>query len=215
MKALGDAKRRLSGFLSEGQRRELVMAMLGDVLETLDGSGLDGTLVVTRDPRVAELARDFGAEVMDEKGRGLNGALRQASLALAERGAKSLLAVPCDVPCVDPEDIGEIAAAFDGVGNGVGIVPDRHGLGTNALVLAPPQVIDFAFGAGSCKLHREAAVGADCLVDLPDLDRLRFDLDTSDDLEAALGWPLGPRTRTFLEKRLLGRDGEVTAGAAL
>ncbi len=33
------------------------------------------------------------------------------------------------------------------------IVPDRHGTGTNALLLAPPQAIAPAFGPGSCERH--------------------------------------------------------------
>ena len=58
---------------------------------------------------------------------------------------------------------------------------DRHGTGTNALALRPPDVIDFAFGIGSRAAHRAAAelVGAIYVeVEGP----LSIDLDTPDDL---------------------------------
>ena len=43
---------------------------------------------------------------------------------------------------------------------GVTIVPDRHGTGTNALLLAPPDAIDPSFGPGSFARHRLAAEAA-------------------------------------------------------
>jgi 2-phospho-L-lactate guanylyltransferase len=59
-------------------------------------------------------------------------------------------------------------------------VTDRHGTGTNALALRPPDIIDFAFGPGSRHAHQTAAeaVGATYVeVDGP----LTVDLDTPDD----------------------------------
>ena len=61
------------------------------------------------------------------------------------------------------------------------LVTDRHGTGTNALGLRPPEVIDFAFGPGSRAAHRDraAAAGARYVeVDGP----LTVDLDTPEDL---------------------------------
>ncbi len=209
VKELGDAKRRLAGYLSVEEREELVLAMLGDVLEALSRSDLTGTMVVTRDPRIAELARDFGAEVMEVSVRGLNAALRQASAALAGRDARGVIALPCDLPCLDPDDVAEIVGAFEGVFRGVAVVADRHGVGTNGLAMVPPGTIEFCFGEKSFSRHRSAARAAGCEIPTPDLDRMRFDVDTADDLEAALCWPLGPRTRRVLESRLLGRNREA------
>jgi 2-phospho-L-lactate/phosphoenolpyruvate guanylyltransferase len=77
----------------------------------------------------------------------------------------------------------------DGRANGlvraeVVIVPDRHGTGTNGLLLTPPDTIDPAFGPGSCERHRALAhaAGARCQIERP--ASLLLDVDTSDDLAA-------------------------------
>ena len=40
------------------------------------------------------------------------------------------------------------------------IVPDRHGTGTNGLLLTPPDAIAPSFGPGSCERHRALALAA-------------------------------------------------------
>ena len=61
------------------------------------------------------------------------------------------------------------------------LVTDRHGTGTNALALRPPDVIDFAFGPGSRAAHRERALAAGARY--VELDGpLTVDLDTPEDL---------------------------------
>jgi 2-phospho-L-lactate guanylyltransferase len=61
------------------------------------------------------------------------------------------------------------------------LVSDRHGTGTNALGLRPPDVIEFAFGRGSRQAHLAAAATAGAtLIELH--GPLTVDLDTPDDL---------------------------------
>jgi 2-phospho-L-lactate/phosphoenolpyruvate guanylyltransferase len=61
------------------------------------------------------------------------------------------------------------------------LVPDRHGRGTNALAIAPPAAIEFAFGGDSRDAHRDAATRAGARY--VELDGpLTLDLDTPDDL---------------------------------
>jgi 2-phospho-L-lactate guanylyltransferase len=61
------------------------------------------------------------------------------------------------------------------------IVPDRHGRGTNALVVAPPDAIEFGFGGDSRRAHAACAEEAGArLVELG--GDLAIDLDTPDDL---------------------------------
>ena len=62
---------------------------------------------------------------------------------------------------------------------GCAIAPDRHGIGTNAIALAPGHIFRFAFGAASLGAHR--AQGSHVLVDR---EGLMFDLDTPGDLAA-------------------------------
>ena len=67
------------------------------------------------------------------------------------------------------------------------VVPDRHGSGTNALLLAPPRAIRPAFGPGSRARHETLAreAGAACAVD--EVPALLLDVDTLEDLEIVAG----------------------------
>ena len=64
------------------------------------------------------------------------------------------------------------------------IVPDRHGSGTNALLIAPPTVMAPAFGPGSFARHAALASAAGARVRVGRLPSLELDVDTPGDLEA-------------------------------
>ena len=64
------------------------------------------------------------------------------------------------------------------------VVPDRHGTGTNALVLTPPGALAPSFGPGSCQRHLEHARAAGIHGELVDVPTLALDVDTSEDLDA-------------------------------
>ena len=90
------------------------------------------------------------------------------------------------------------------------IIPDRHGSGTNALVLTPPDVIEPAFGPDSRERHEQAAAAAGATCEVVELETLAVDVDTVDDLEAlrrALAERRGgaAHTRGMLS-RLAGRE---------
>ena len=75
-----------------------------------------------------------------------------------------------------------LLAAGDAAGTpSVVLAPDRHGRGTNALLLDPPDVIDPAFGGDSRAGHAWLASSADAaFVEVPGV--LALDVDTPDDL---------------------------------
>ena len=86
---------------------------------------------------------------------------------------------------------------------GVVIVPDRHGAGTNALLLSPPDVIEPSFGPGSFARHAARAHAAGTVVRVAEIRSLGLDVDTPDDLrvlrDALAARPDGaPRTRELL-----------------
>jgi 2-phospho-L-lactate guanylyltransferase len=119
--------------------------------------------------------------------------------AAVARGAARALLVPGDCPSLDP---GEVAALLTGDGSVV-IVPDRHGTGTNALLLTPPEVMAPAFGPGSFARHTAHAATAGATVRIAHAPSLALDVDTPGDL-AALRSALdrrpdaAPRTRALL-----------------
>jgi 2-phospho-L-lactate guanylyltransferase len=78
-------------------------------------------------------------------------------------------------------------------GPDVVIVPDRHGTGTNALLLTPPDAIGPSFGPGSRERHEQAAQAAGAHWRVVEPRSLVLDVDTAEDL-AALRVVLGSRT---------------------
>jgi 2-phospho-L-lactate guanylyltransferase len=176
------AKQRLGTTLSDGSRWALAEAMVTDVLVALRRSKLvDHVLVVTCEPRAESLALGWGADVIpDPQERSHSSAATIGIRAALERGATRVLLVPGDCPSLDPREVDELL----GEPPGVIVVPDRHGTGTNALVLDPPEAIVPGFGPGSCERHVERAHEAGANVVVRHTPSLLLDVDTGDDLEA-------------------------------
>lgn len=166
--------------------------MLTDVLIALRRTPeVDRVIVVTGEPSAAALAVGYGGEVVhDADDSGHNPATRLGVReAIAEHGADRVLLVPGDCPALDPKDL---SALLNGAPRApsVVIVPDRHGDGTNGLVLTPPEIMHAAFGPGSRARHEQAAAtaGAACTVvpawslvlDVDDVDDLRVLQETLD-----------------------------------
>lgn len=181
--ALEGAKSRLGAVLDAEERRDLVTRMVtATIRAVLAVPAIAETLVVTPDDEVRALALDAGARPMRQRGHGLNHGLRQARDEAIAGGANVLLIVPIDLPRITPDAVAAVLATLDRTPPPlVAIVPDRHGRGTNTLLLAPPDVIDVQFGGDSRAAHVAAttAVGA-TLVELD--GPLTEDLDTPDDL---------------------------------
>ena len=181
--SLERAKSRLGANLDAEERRDLVLGLFdGTLAATAATAGIWRTYVVSPDEEVLELAGSRGATVVRQVDRGLNRGLDEAREGARRAGATALLVLPADLPRVSPAAISEVLAVLDDEAPPlVAIVPDRHGRGTNALLLAPPDVIGFAFGGDSRAAHRHAAETAGAR--LVELDSpLTLDLDTPDDL---------------------------------
>jgi 2-phospho-L-lactate guanylyltransferase len=179
------AKQRLSADLSPEFRGDLAEAMVADVLHALAAcAAIEATLVVTNETRVTDLAGQLGAESVPdphESGQSAAAAIG-LSRAVADGYDRALL-VPGDCPALDPAELDGLLGD-ERTGKTVIIVPDRHGIGTNGLLLTPPNALAPTFGPGSCRRHREraAAAGADCRV--AQLPSLLLDVDTPRDLDA-------------------------------
>jgi 2-phospho-L-lactate guanylyltransferase len=201
VKSFSSAKQRLGDAVGAGERGQLAAAMVGDVLDALAAAPeIDDVLVVTAEPRAARAAQAAGATVVadpDEAGQSA-AALRGIDAALV-RGAERALLVPGDCPAVDPRDLAALLGRA-GEPPQVVIVPDRHGSGTNALLLTPPDAIAPSFGAGSFARHAALARAAGATVKVRELPSLGLDVDTPADL-AALRAALASRPNTAARTR--------------
>jgi 2-phospho-L-lactate guanylyltransferase len=190
VKRFGEAKRRLLDALDRPQRAALIKAMLTDVLGATDRSELvEWVIVVTGEGRAERLALRHSQrsttplEVLrDPDDRGHSEAATLGIIRALSLGAECAALLPGDCPLLDP---GELDEALGRMSRGrVTVVPDRHGTGTNALLLCPADAIGPAFGPGSAERHSQRARHARYELAVERLDSLALDLDTPDDLRA-------------------------------
>jgi len=184
VKRFGAAKSRLGESVEEDLRALLARAMVADVLQALaQTASVELTIVVTREPSLPETAREHGALVIeDTTEQGQSEAVTLGVQRALSDGFERVLCIPGDCPALDPAELEELLSCAEQ--RSVVIVPDRHGTGTNGLLLAPPDAIAPSFGPGSCERHRALArdAGVDCRLAQP--SSLLLDIDTGADLAA-------------------------------
>jgi 2-phospho-L-lactate guanylyltransferase len=181
--ALDGAKSRLGAVLDAEERLELTLGLARrTIAAAVAARRIDEVLVITPDDAVRALAVELGARPIRQRDSGLNHGLVAARDEAVAVGAGAVLILPIDLPDVTPDAIDAVAAQLrDNDRPLVAIVPDRHGRGTNALLIAPPEAIDVCFGGDSAIAHESAARAAGArLVVLG--GPLALDLDTPDDL---------------------------------
>jgi 2-phospho-L-lactate guanylyltransferase len=176
VKSFGAAKQRLATALGAGSRQALAQAMFTDVLASLRRvPGLEAVAVVTAD-RVAESAA-LGERVhvlRDTEQAGQSHAALIGIRYALNAGFGRVLLVPGDTPLLDPAEVAELL----GRSPAVAIVPDRHGTGTNALLLSPPDVFEPSFGPESLARHTSAARAASVAYSVERVPTLALDVDT-------------------------------------
>jgi 2-phospho-L-lactate guanylyltransferase len=234
VKRFARAKQRLGASVADPLRLELARAMVADVLLALDETGsIELTIVVTGEGSVADAARAQGALVVPEgdNSEGQSAAVTLGIHRALTEGMERVLCIPGDCPALDPAELDELlstdidaadrhdegpppgaivrVAANPAAGGGrapeVVIVPDRHGTGTNGLLLTPPDAIAPSFGPDSCERHRALALaaGVACRVARP--PSLLLDIDTGADLAALQDRLAGTHTRAERTRTVLGQ----------
>lgn len=185
VKSFSRAKQRLGDALGGDQREQLAAAMVADVLSALGAVvEIDDVVVVTAEPLAARAAERAGVTVVgDPQEAGQSAAALRGIDAALVRGAERALLVPGDCPALDPHDLARLLGRAVEPPSVV-IVPDRHGSGTNALLLSPPGVVAPSFGAGSFARHAALARAVGATVKVCELPSLGLDVDTPDDLAA-------------------------------
>jgi 2-phospho-L-lactate guanylyltransferase len=184
VKPLRRGKSRLAGVLSEDQREALNRRMLINTVEILNQvKDIEYVLVISRDPLALSVARECGARTLLENGHPeLNGALTRAAMLAGTYRVHGVLIVPADLPLLNVEDVQDMAVEGRKTPRVV-IAPDRRKEGTNALLLTPPDIIEFDYGPGSYARHvrRAQEAGAEILVF--ERDSLALDMDYPEDLK--------------------------------
>jgi 2-phospho-L-lactate guanylyltransferase len=188
-----------------GARPEVAAAIALDCLDAVLGCrAVERVLVVTSHPPTRAAARALGAHVVPEARRAaglvpaIMAGVRVAALACAGPTAVLL----ADLPALRPEDLAAALAAVDerlreDPASPMCAVPDAEGSGTVLLGARTPADLDPAFGPDSLAEHvRRGATRLDL-----ELPRLRRDVDTRADLDAALALGVGPRSALAVRDR--------------
>lgn len=176
VKAFAQAKRRLAPVLDDGARAELARFMATIVVRA---AGDLPVVVVCDDPAVRTWAESLDVDVLWTPRRGLNGAVEAGTRHLADRGAARVVVAHADLPLAT--DLGWVAG-FDGVT----LVPDRHGDGTNVACVPAAIGFRFAYGPGSFLRHRTEATRLDQRLQVVWDVRLGWDVDRPEDLDLPL-----------------------------
>lgn len=197
VKRLDRAKTRLfgvAGFGDPAAHAELALALATDTVTAAAAApGVRRVLVVSADVRARLTFLAEGVDVLDERfTRGLNAALLDGFGWLRERDSRSVIgALQADLPALRPAQLAAALAEADGRR---AYCADRGSSGTTLLLAARGGSLNPLFGPDSAMAH--AASHATSITG--EVPGLRCDVDTADDLAAAAGLGLGPRTSALL-----------------
>jgi 2-phospho-L-lactate/phosphoenolpyruvate guanylyltransferase len=212
VKETAGAKQRLAPVLSAKLRQALALAMLEDVLAAAAGvEGLGGLLLVTADPLAAALARRYGATtIVDGAHDGHTGAVTAGARQLIARGRNTMLTIPGDIPLVTPAEIAQMVAAH-GPAPAFTIAAAHDDLGSNAILMSPPDAVPLRFGENSFFPHLAAARAhgiEPCVLRLPGIG---FDIDNPRDLHHFAQLGTATRAGRLIAEHAaeIGRDEEV------
>mgnify|MGYP001357008748 CR=1 FL=1 len=189
IRSFSDGKTRLSHLLSPLERRRLIEEMFERVVSAVRASGAVARIgIVSPDSEVLSASGRMGNNVFairQDPGRpGLNEAANLGREWAGSIGADAMLVLFGDLPLITPADVQSLVRRDAPVV----IATDRHGAGTNGLMLrlggaSGGQAFRFSYGPASRRGHVE---GGDRL-GLEQITAIgigtAFDLDTVDDLE--------------------------------
>ncbi|MFE3460406.1 2-phospho-L-lactate guanylyltransferase [Nocardiopsis aegyptia] len=197
VKHLGRAKSRLARAVGP-HREDLALAVACDtVAAARSAAGVAVVFAVTDDARAGGALAALGAVVVGgEPGTGLNPALAHgAAVARARRPDLGVCALSADLPALRPEELDRVLAAADA--HGRSFLPDAPGVGTTLFAASVGHPFTPAFEGASRARH--LSVGAREL-DVPGTASVRRDVDTPQDLRAAVELGVGPRTRELWDR---------------
>jgi 2-phospho-L-lactate guanylyltransferase len=192
LKPLGRAKSRLSDTAAEGVRPGLALAFAQDtVAAALAAAAVSDVAVVTDDELAARELAALGARIVpDAPGRGLNAALAHGAAVVREKRPHTpVAALNADLPALRPPELDRVLSAAAEFPRA--FLADAARRGTTLLAASPGRDLQPAFGFDS--RHRHRVSGAVELAPAG-VDSVRQDVDTGQDLRAALALGVGPYT---------------------
>ena len=187
------AKERLGAYLSPGERRDLTLAMVRDVLDALTRASLQGVLIVSRSPAAAVLAREFGTEVYADTANDLTGAVTEAGAFIADR-ADGTMIVHGDLPLLTNDEVNEAIREH----RDITLLPDSHEIGTNCIIATPPNAMTYQFDGRSFKPHTALARAAGFEPRIVRLPGFALDIDTIDGLRSFAALESDTRSGRYL-----------------
>ncbi|HEY7167823.1 MAG TPA: 2-phospho-L-lactate guanylyltransferase [Candidatus Binatia bacterium] len=192
VKSFRNAKQRLSPLLDVAEREKLAELMFREVLaQLLRARGLAAIAVVTGDDAVARIASSFNAIVIREsQENGETAAVDFARYDLKQCGCEAILIVPGDMPLLRPSDVESLLAEIPEEADApyALLVPSHDRLGTNALLLAPPDVIKLRFGYDSFSFHMNQLAAQGLPMRFVENERIALDIDDPKDLHKFLSY---------------------------
>ncbi|MEU5540060.1 2-phospho-L-lactate guanylyltransferase [Streptomyces sp. NPDC020362] len=192
LKPLARAKSRLADTAADGVRPGLALAFAQDTVAAALACRVVADVAVVTDDELAgrELAALGARIVPDAPGSGLNAALAHGAASVREmRPRAAVAALNADLPALRPRELSRVLAAATEFPRA--FLADAAELGTTLLAAAPGHALHPVFGIDSRNRHR--ASGATELR-LTGVDSVRQDVDTGEDLRAALALGVGPHT---------------------
>ncbi|MGH2560059.1 MAG: 2-phospho-L-lactate guanylyltransferase [Thermomicrobiales bacterium] len=198
IRSLTGGKTRLAEAVSPRMREEFVRRMLLGVLAAIHESrALSAVAVVSPDRDALTLAAGAGAVPVEQDSArpGLNAAIDIGRRWAEERGAGAMLVLFGDLPLLTGDDVRNLVRRDAPLV----LAPDRHGAGTNALLLrlgdsAEGHRFRFHYGYESYANHVDEAHRLGLEVTTSIAPGTTLDLDTPDDLRL-LGWEAGAEFR--------------------
>jgi len=186
MKPFEQAKQRLAPALGAGHRRALAEAMFSDVLLAIRRTqAIDQTYLITKDRTALRMVGGGDVTVIDDTASSHSEATGLGIARALAEGAARVLLLPGDCPMIDPAELGALLAHPVAERSAL-IVPDRHGEGTNALLLTPPDSLTPSFGEGSRQRHLDLAIAQGASPQVIDVPSLALDVDTPEDFDVLM-----------------------------
>jgi 2-phospho-L-lactate guanylyltransferase len=182
IRSLLDGKRRLGTVLRQNERALLVQQLFRHTLRVIEEAGVVSRVcVVSPDPHILAWLQQFDVLPILQPNQGLNAGLEYARRQLLDLyNPDALLVVLPDLPMVEAQDVRAIVELCRE--QTVVLAPDRHGHGTNALMMRPPDALPFWFGVDSMSKHMQATEARELTLKLYQSLGTTFDVDTPDDL---------------------------------